>query len=216
MKCVAAGLLVIVLSACGTCPKLLYEGPMKDEDLAFLRTRAAENIDLNDDKQSLAFEGAWIPVGGLFLRIVTIDNGSINVMKTGHTGGPYQYCDINAPMYPLPPWMRMVFKAYSSEGKELSCVSGHYLLGGIIGEWGSFRYESRERVMSRMGDFPEILSFQPWYFLFPSRWFFTGTNGGYWTAPLWLFGHVSSDTSQAFMLLGIPIRYWNTEAPGDT
>jgi hypothetical protein len=40
MKCVAAGLLVIVLSACGTCPKLLYKGPMTDEDLAFLRASA--------------------------------------------------------------------------------------------------------------------------------------------------------------------------------
>lgn len=218
-----AGLLLIVLSACGTCPKLLYKGPMKDEDLAFLRARAAEkNIDLSAEKfegltgwdVALAVEGAWIPVGGLFLRNVSVTNGLNNVMQTGRTGGPYLYNDINAPMYPLPPWMRFVSKAYSLEGQELSCVSSHYLLAGIIGGWGSFRYESRERVMFGMGSFA-LLSCQPWYFCFPSRWFFTGTKGSYWTAPLWLFGHLSSDTSKAFMLLGIPIRYWNTEAPGN-
>jgi hypothetical protein len=198
---------------------------MKAEDLAFLRARAAEkNIDLNAEAEAaaaekslrhFAIEGAWIPVGGLFLRSVSIDNGPINVIQTGRTGGPYQYFDVNAPMYPLPPWMRMVSKAYSSEGEELSCVSWHSLIVGIIGGWGSFRYESRERVMSGMGNFPALLSLQPWYFAFPSRWFFTGTNGYYWSAPLWLFGHVSSDTSQTFMLLGIPIRYWNTETPGN-
>ena len=150
------------------------------------------------------------------MRGASIDNGPINVMGTGRTGGPYSYIDLNSPIFPLSPWMRMVSKSYSSEGQEVSAVRQHLLLAGIIGSWGSFQYEDRERVMTKISDFPAILSGQLWSFLFPSRAFFTGTQGYFWSGPLWLFGHVSSDTSQTLMLLGIPIRYWNTEEPGNS
>jgi hypothetical protein len=218
-KLVVVGLSVMVLSACGTCPNLRYAGPMKNEDLAFLRERVAKKeVDLNAEEvvtRGLASNFVFVPLY-LGARNVLTHKGSSNVTNTGRTGGPYRYTDLDAIGFPLTVWYDQVVKSYSEGGEELSHGSYKGLFAGLLGSGGSFRYKSRERVPAKMisTNIFTGLGIIPAFFS-PSRWYFTGTNGYYWNAPLWLFGHISSDTSSAFHLLGlIPIRYKNKEKSG--
>jgi hypothetical protein len=216
-KLVVAGLLMIVLSACGTCPNLRYAGPLNNNDLVFLGERAAKRkVDLNAeevDKSGLANNLVFAPLY-FSTRSVFANKGPINATNTGRTGGPYFYADARAIGFPLTVWLDSVAKSYSVDGEELSRSSYRGFVAGILGSGGSFRFKSRERVPAKI--ISTNINTGIGILLFPSRWFFTGTEGHYWNAPLWLFGHISSDTSSAFHLLGlIPIRYRNKEKSGN-
>lgn len=216
-KLVVVGLSVMVLSACGTCPKLRYAGPIKNEDLAFLREQVAKKeVDLNAEEvvtRALAVNLVFVPLY-LGARSVATDKGSSNVTNTGRTGGPYRYRDLDAIGFPLVVWYDTVKKTYSEGGEELSHSSFKGLFAGILGSGGSFRFKSRERVPAKISS--TNINTGVGMLPYPSRWFFTGTEGHYWNAPLMLFGHISSDTSSTFHLLGlIPIRYRNKEKSGN-
>ncbi len=221
VKLFVIGLSLMILSACGTCPNLRYDGSLKNEHLLLLQERAAEKkIDLTAEEvrtKGLAAEGAFIPLIHSYFRAAGTYEGPVNVTKNDRTGGPYRYSDGSLPMFPLSLWMSGVNKTYSESGEELSRGSFKALVVGLLASWGGFRYESRERVPAKMSGTLIMTGLgalvAPFY---PTRWYFTGTEGHYWNGPLWLFGHVSSETSSTFHLLGfIPIRYRNSEKPGN-
>lgn len=218
-RLVFVGLLAVAFSGCGTCPNLCYEGRLKTNDMAFIRERVVEKkVDLNDTTpHPLAGRFIFAPLY-LGARGIATCRGPENVTQTGKTESTYVYTDMDFIGFPLTVWADMVLNSYSENGDELShsCFKGFFV--GILGSGGGFRFESRKRVPATiggsaiytgMGVLPAAV--------YPSRWYFTGTKGSYWNAPMFLFGHVSSDTSSTFHLLGglIPIRYSNREKPGN-
>jgi hypothetical protein len=219
-RLVVAGVAAVVLSGCGTCPNLCYKGPIKDEDMVFIRERVAEkNVDLHDEQappSPLAMNMVFVPLY-LSARGIAAYKGPESVTHSINTGGTYSYGDMDFIGFPLTLWLDMVAESYSESGEELSHACSKGLVAGLLGSWGDFRFESRKRVASSVGANNIITGGGIIQGAYPSRWYFTGTEGHYWNAPLFLFGHVSSNTSGTFHILGglIPIRYYNSEKPGN-
>lgn len=228
-------LLTSLLVGCGTCPDLSYGGRLNSEDLVFVQKRMSEK-GLNEAKppwfpRCLARRLVMVPLvchndrAILFRgRPETVSRdastrstfGDLEPIRTYREGGAYNYYDLESYAFPLYVWLDYEDRWFVPTGEETGCVEYKGLIGGFLGSWGAFEFEGRNRVPAKLkgtGIFlglglPSIA---------PSRWYFTGTEGRYWSAPLWLFGHVSSDTSGTFWLLHglIPIRYSNSEKPGN-
>jgi hypothetical protein len=181
--------------------------------MAFLRERTAEKkIDIKDVK----------PVqGGLANRFVFVPlylgARGIALFEDPEKKEPvYSYGEISMAGFPLTLWLTATDRKISVAGEERRHVDYKGLLAGILGSWGEFHFESRKRTPTKIGGTGIYtgIGILPGAF-YPSRWFFTGTEGAYWNAPMYLFGHVSSDTSGTFHVLNglIPIRYCNRVKP---
>ena len=203
-------------TGCGTCPDLSYRGTLKPEDMAFIRERVAEKkIDLNDAKSfkgDLASSFTFVPLylGGRGIGISEDPETKERV---------YTYGEIVMSGFPVTVWLAFTNRKISMTGEERQHVDSKGLLAGILGSWGEFHFESQKRIPEKIGGtgIQTGLGILP-AAIYPSRWFFTGTKGSYWNAPMYLFGHVSSDTSGTFHLLSglIPIRYDNREKAGSS
>lgn len=214
VSAVISALCLSFTTGCGTCPDLSDRGPLKPKDLAFIRERVAEKkVDLNDAKTCnhvLANRFIFVPLylGG---------QGVYSVWDPEKKESCYIYGDISMSGFPLTLWLTTTDRKLSLNGEERRHVDYTGLLAGILGSWGQFHYESQTLTPKKIGGtgIQTGMGFLPAAF-YPSRWYFTGTEGTYWNAPMYLFGHVSSDTSGTFHLLNgfIPIRYYNVEKPG--
>lgn len=198
---------------------MYYGGAVTQQDMTFIRSRMKEKglseTELNGWPKGLALNFKLFP-GYLGVRGLARADGFENVTMDGKTWSPYNYSEIAAYGFPLTVWLDMKQRSISAEGRDVIRVENKGLIAGILASWGSYEYASRRNVAASVGNTGTLAVFSPFALSYPSRWFFTGTKGSYWNGPLFLFGHVSSDTSDAVTFLGgqIPIRYSNREKPG--
>jgi hypothetical protein len=166
--------------------------------------------------RALAMHLVLVP-GYLGTRGLVRFDGYDSVTSEGKTGGPYMTSYLAAYGFPMTVFMQMKQRMIASNGEEKGFGEINGILAGLLGSWGSFDYKSRQQVPQTTGNACFLPGISPLTLGYPSRWYFTGTKGTYWSAPLFLFGHVSSDTSDTFTLLSgeIPIRYSNREPPGN-